>query len=89
MPSSAHTHARAPSPPHHRSPRHRLQYASDIFATLFEADPLSSAAGLRYRRVVLEAGGSRDAQDFLVELLGRQPSNAAFLRAKGLPPAAA
>lgn len=59
-------------------------YAADIFATLFEADPLNAAAGLRYRRAVLEVGGSVDAAVFLRTLLGRAPSNAAFLRAKGL-----
>ena len=59
-------------------------YQNDIFSTLFEADPLNAAAGLRYRRIVLAVGGSVDASVFLHELLGRAPSNAAFLRAKGL-----
>ena len=59
-------------------------YAADIFSTLFENDPLNADAGLRYRSTVLASGGSIDAADFLRTLLGREPSNAAFLRAKGL-----
>lgn len=64
-------------------------FAADIFSTLFEADPLNAKAGLLYRNTVLAAGGSVDAADFLRALLGREPSNEAFLRAKGLGPSAA
>lgn len=60
-------------------------YAADMFETLFAADPLNPEAGQRYRRGILARGGSQDAKDFLRELLGREPSNKAFLRQKGLP----
>lgn len=55
-----------------------------MFSACFEANPLDPAAGLRYRSIILGSGGSRDAKDFLVDFLGRQPSSAAFLRSKGL-----
>jgi hypothetical protein len=64
-------------------------FAADLYESLFAADPLDAVQGLRYRRILLGAGGSRDAADFLRDLLGREPSNAAFLRQKGLKPAAA
>jgi metallopeptidase MepB len=57
-----------------------------MWSSIFEADPLSASAGLRYRDIILGSGGSRDAADFLREFLGREPSTAAFLRAKGLTP---
>jgi hypothetical protein len=59
-------------------------YAADMFFTNFASSPLDAAAGLRYRQLILAPGGSRDAADFLSEFLGRPPSNAAFLRSKGL-----
>lgn len=55
-------------------------FGDDMF-TRFESDP---AAGEDYRRVILESGGTRDGIDLLVEFLGRQPDNAAFLRDIGL-----
>lgn len=58
-------------------------YSADMF-TLFASSPLDAAAGLRYRQLILASGGARDAADFLRDFLGRPPSNAAFLRSKGL-----
>ena len=55
-----------------------------MFETNFASDPLDAAAGLRYREHILASGGSKDAADFLQAFLGRPPSNAAFLRQKGL-----
>lgn len=60
-------------------------FAADMWEAVFEADPLDAAAGLRYRRHILASGGAKDAGVFLREFLGREPSTAAFLRAKGLP----
>ena len=54
----------------------------------FEAEGvLSPAVGADYRREILEPNGSDDAAVLLRRFLGREPSNAAFLRHLGLEPA--
>lgn len=63
-------------------------FAADMFAAVFKADPLSPVAGKHYRDTILAAGGSVDAAVFLRRFLGREPSNEAFLRSKGLGTAA-
>lgn len=61
-------------------------FAQDMFETVFRKAGLTDpVAGFRYRSCILAPGGARDAMDSLVEFLGRPPSNAAFLRQKGLP----
>lgn len=40
--------------------------------------------GRRYRRTVLEKGGSQDEMEFLTEFLGREPSTEPFYRELGL-----
>lgn len=55
-------------------------FGDDMF-TRFEED---DRAGEAYRRVILEAGGTRDGADLLRDFLGREPDNAAFLRDIGL-----
>ena len=40
--------------------------------------------GAEYRREILEPSGSRDAEDLVRDFLGREPSNAAFLRLLGM-----
>jgi thimet oligopeptidase len=62
-------------------------YGDDMFSR-FEAEGITSpAVGADYRREILEQGGSRDGEDLLRNFLGREPSNAAFLRQLGLAPA--
>ncbi|MFO7292155.1 MAG: M3 family metallopeptidase [Actinomycetes bacterium] len=59
-------------------------YGDDMFSR-FEAEGVTNPkVGAEYRRIVLESGGSRDGMDLLVEFLGRQPSNEAFLRKLGI-----
>lgn len=41
---------------------------------------MSQEAGLRYRKMILEPGGSKDEQDFLVEFLGRDPTVEVYLK---------
>lgn len=53
-------------------------YASDMFSTAFSADPMSREVGMRYRRSVLEKGGSVDEMSLLTEFLGRKPNAHAF-----------
>ncbi len=59
-------------------------FGDDMFGQ-FEAEGVTSPAiGLRYRREILEPGGSRDAIDLLRAFLGREPSPATFLRRLGI-----
>ncbi|TAJ20419.1 MAG: hypothetical protein EPO65_03835 [Dehalococcoidia bacterium] len=61
------------------------QVFGDDMATRFEGGPEAEvAAGLDYRRTILEAGGTQDGADLVRGFLGREPSNAAFLREIGL-----
>jgi len=55
-------------------------FGDDMF-TRFEQD---QSAGADYRRLILEAGGTRDGIEMLRDFLGRDPDNAAFLRDIGL-----
>jgi len=56
-----------------------------MFETVFEKEGvLDSAAGMKYRKCILEPGGSLDGMDMLVNFLGREPSLDPFLRRKGL-----
>jgi Zn-dependent oligopeptidase len=36
-----------------------LVFAADMFDTIFKADPMSAAAGMKYRHSILGPGGSR------------------------------
>jgi thimet oligopeptidase len=61
------------------------QVLGDDMYTRFEAaGPLDPATGAAYRRTVLERGGTVDANLMVRDFLGREPSNAAFLRGIGL-----
>lgn len=51
-----------------------------MFATVFEADPMSSKSGHLYRKEILEPGGSRDEMNSLKAFLGRVPNNEAFMK---------
>ncbi|GAA5981288.1 hypothetical protein JCM11641_005633 [Rhodosporidiobolus odoratus] len=55
-------------------------FSADMFATVFEKDPMNPDAGRRYREKILQVGGSRDEMDSLVDFLGRKPNNEAFLK---------
>lgn len=41
---------------------------------------MSQEAGLRYRKMILEHGGSQDEEVALVEFLGGEPTVKAYLR---------
>jgi len=45
---------------------------------------MSHEVGLRYRRTVLEKGGSVDEMALLREFLGREPSSRAFYEELGM-----
>ncbi|KAK4705328.1 DNA-directed RNA polymerase III subunit RPC6, partial [Phenoliferia sp. Uapishka_3] len=54
-------------------------FSADMFKTVFEKDPMDQASGKHYRDKILSPGGSRDEMQSLVEFLGREPTNKAFL----------
>ncbi|GJD03564.1 metallopeptidase MepB [Colletotrichum higginsianum] len=58
-------------------------YSTDMFQEKFKSDPLNRDAGLNYRRLVLEKGGSRPELEILREFLGRQPDTKPFYEALG------
>lgn len=61
-----------------------LVFACDMWASEFMADPMSGETGRRYRRTVLEKGGSREEMSLLEDFLGRKPNNIAFLKELGI-----
>lgn len=61
-----------------------LVFASDMFHSKFAKDPMDSHIGLEYLNKVIGRGGSEDADKCLVEFLGREPNNKAFLKELGI-----
>ena len=59
-------------------------YSMDMFDSVFKKNPMDGKEGRRYRRTVLEKGGSRDEMESLVEFLGREPSSDAFYKELGI-----
>jgi len=60
-------------------------YSQDMFATRFAKEGvMNPKTGLDYRNMILGPGGSLDGQELLKNFLGREPSQEAFLRDKGL-----
>jgi thimet oligopeptidase len=59
-------------------------YAQDGFSRFEKEGLLNEKTGRDYRREVLEKGGSRDESVSLRTFLGREPSDAAFLKGIGL-----
>jgi len=57
-----------------------LVYAYDMFETVFASDPMSPAAGKRYRDEILLPGASRDEMDSLKAFLKREPNADALLK---------
>ena len=56
----------------------------DMFGRFSREGVLSPVVGADYRREILEPNGSRDADDLVRAFLGREPSNAEFLRLRGM-----
>lgn len=55
-----------------------------MFHARFEQDPFDKAAGTLYRQRVLAPGGVGNIADHLKNFLGREPSQAAFLKSRGI-----
>ena len=60
----------------------------DMFGRFAREGVTSPVVGADYRREVLEPNGTRDADDLVRAFLGRPPSNAEFLRLRGMSPIA-
>jgi len=56
----------------------------DMFGRFAREGVLSPVVGADYRREILEPNGSRDADELVRAFLGREPSNAEFLRLRGM-----
>jgi thimet oligopeptidase len=54
--------------------------ALDFFAQFDPADPLGCDAGTRYRKAVLEQGGSKPGRELVRDFLGREEDFAAFTK---------
>ena len=58
----------------------------DMFGRFAREGVLSPTVGADYRREILEPNGSRSADELVRAFLGREPSNEAFLRLRGMLP---
>ena len=56
----------------------------DMFSRFTAEGVDSPAVGAAYRRAILEPNGSRDAEELVRDFLGREPSNAEYLRLRGM-----
>jgi Zn-dependent oligopeptidase len=63
-----------------------LVFSSDMFHSEFKVggNIMSPQIGDKYRRKILQPGGSKGGMDMLVDFLGRKPTSDAFLKAIGL-----
>ncbi|ORY03659.1 peptidase family M3-domain-containing protein [Clohesyomyces aquaticus] len=59
-------------------------YSTDMFYTVFKANPMNGKEGRRYRHTVLEKGGSKEEMEILEDFLGRKPSTEAFYKELGI-----
>jgi Zn-dependent oligopeptidase len=56
----------------------------DMFDRFLEEGIASPVVGAQYRHEILEPNGARDADELVRAFLGREPSNEAFLRLRGM-----
>ena len=61
--------------------------AADAFAAFEEAGIFDQETAQRFRREILEIGGSRDIMQAYIAFRGREPSIDALLRQNGIQPA--
>jgi len=59
-------------------------FSCDMFDQFRKTNVMSKTLGEKYRKIILEKGGSEDAIDLLKQFLGREPSRVPFLEQKGL-----
>lgn len=61
-----------------------LVYAQDMFSVFVNDGIMNEETGLRFREIILEKGGTEDPYELVIEFLGREPNNDAFLKSLGL-----
>lgn len=59
-------------------------FALDIFRAGFEQDSMSKEGGRRYRKMVLQFGGSQPEMKTLTDYLGREPSTRPYFEFLGI-----
>lgn len=59
-------------------------FGDDMFSRFEEEGVTNPEVGKAYRQAVLSKGGALDADEMLVNFLGREPNNEAFLRKLGI-----
>ncbi len=59
-------------------------FGDDMYSRFQAEGILNPEVGRAYRRTILEQGGTKDADVLLIEFLGREPNNEAFLANMGL-----
>jgi len=59
-------------------------FAHDLFAAIEREGLLNASTGRRYIGAVIGQGGSKDPNELLLDFLGREPNQEAFLAAMGL-----
>ncbi len=59
-------------------------FGDDMYSRFQAEGVLNPEVGRAYRQAILEQGGTKDADDLLLDFLGRQPNNEAFLANMGL-----
>lgn len=59
-------------------------FSADMFCSAFKENPMSKTQGRRYRRTILERGGTMDELKYLTEFLGREPNPKAFFQDRGI-----
>ncbi|MDP6529270.1 MAG: M3 family metallopeptidase [Gemmatimonadota bacterium] len=59
-------------------------YGDDMYTAFRDAGILNPEVGMRYRKEILEKGGTLDGGDLIRNFLGREPNNRAFLEELGL-----
>lgn len=59
-------------------------FGDDMFSRFEKEGVTNPEVGRAYREAVLSKGGSLDANEMLVDFLGREPSNEAFLKKLGI-----
>ncbi len=59
-------------------------YAQDMFSIFEEKGIMNAEQGMRYRKIILEKGGTEEPLNLVREFLGRESNSDAFLRSMGL-----
>ena len=60
-----------------------LVYAQDLFAKFEAAGIMNPEMGMRYRKLILAPGSTKSGMEMLVDFLGREPTDQAYLKANG------